>query len=787
MPPFFGMAKKLVHKMKTLILLLLCFSTLKAEISVSFPDSTFAYSKTTTNYVTLPVKIADVDSAHELFSFQFHFFYHYDGIKVTNVTLLQSGNFEFSVKPDGELENEIVSGACILNSQLVGNSTLLNVTFEIPPNTNSGTSKNITWADFSITPNLPQIQLSGGNLTIAKQGDFDQNNVTDSLDAKILLKKIVQKSTLNGYQKFVADFDANGKIQPFDAAKILEFVEFGFYETEIPSFATPTFTGNFFATNTFPFNLSLNLQNAVSVASLSGKIKFSKTDFSLDSLKIGNFNNFLFEQRNLETQDSTEIFFAFASGNSFLSGNLKLSDFFLTTEKANKQSTFSLENFTTNTETNTQNALFSVNLVPSNDSLEFYFSGKNFYELKNNSNPSVNLFLNQTNNLDTLTLELEFETEKTQLTNIRSPYFEQVYKTENQYGAKITAVTEFPTNFSGNIFQFSFFVDENASFSGDSLKISLVKITANLPNTVILKEKTSLLLPFLAGDFDKNNLVNQNDFNGLLVSLAGFSDFTDFEKNAVDFDKSKNLTSFDAFLLQNFLGNKPLNFDQIFEGKIFLENQQNLLEGEKIILKISSQNSKNILSLRGKIEFNSEKLDFLNLPLENVSNFKLAKISSDEIGFCFVNFDSLLKTDTTFLEIFFTSNDTGNVIFSLEDLEANGILTNENSELELKLLFNGNLNELKVGLLFPNPVGCETCLKLNLPNQNTSDFEFELFNVLGQKVWSKKEIFQTPETVSFRLVDSENKRLASGTYFLRVSGKNEGKTFRKTKKFTVLR
>lgn len=771
-----------------IFLLTVHFSLLTAQLSfaqltASFPDSSFTFfSETQTTQTTIPIWILDADTSHQAISFDFNFYYKFGDLQVSNVEMIPSGTFEFSVNPDGQNENEIVSGAGVLNSELIGDVHLFDVTFEIPTNLASGFEKKINWVNFRFTPNQPQINLENGVLTLAKNGDLDKSNVLDSTDAIILLDKIAQKSSFSAFQSFVSDFDGNGKIQAFDGSKILEFVKFGQINPDIFSFTTSNFEGENFAVNSIPYSFKLLLNGSVSINSLSAKIRIPSSDFVLDSVKVlDDFSSFVNSVNTKDENGFIQINFALASENSLLNGDLELLEVFLTPSQVTQSTEFVLSQLVTNVANESDTKSFEIEIIEysNNDTLDLIFSDSLFSEM--NENFELSLFTPRISSfwqIENLIFEIHFPTSKFNLESFTSPYFEDLSRRTEVDKIEIRGKTTQPKDFTGNLFEFVFSSNNEQLLPKDQnqFEIKNLTIASNFPFQFI--ENQASLVSFKKGDLNADNSVDSKDFSELIERLSLFGTFDEFETKTVDFDNSETVSSFDASLLLKFLNSQNTNISKNFEGSHNFIFPNTTLNFESFTLKFFLLETRNVFSASGKISWNESDFKLFK------SNFSSSDTSFyfawNDFGFCFAS-QNQIQGEVFELELLPLKE--GDLEILVENFEINGI--QQPSQIFLiSVKKNSKASEMVFGFPYPNP-NKNGILSVNI-FEIFDEISYEIFNTLGQEIIAKKQV-QTTSQIEIPLLNSERKKLANGVYFLTLEGKTETKTKKVKRIFTILR
>lgn len=771
-----------------IFLLTVHFSLLTAQLSfaqltASFPDSSFTFfSETQTTQTTIPIWISDADTSHQAISFDFNFYYKFGDLQVSNVEMIPSGTFEFSVNPDGQNENEIVSGAGVLNSELIGDVHLFDVTFEIPTNLASGFEKKINWVNFRFTPNQPQINLENGVLTLAKNGDFDKSNEVDSTDAILLLDKITSQKQFSGYQNFVSDFDKNGKIQAFDVSKILEFVRFGQFNPDIFSFTIPEFEAENFAVNSTPYSLKINLKNSVSLNSVSAKLKIPIQDFAIDSVKFGNhFSLFLQTFAINEENDFSEINFGLSSSNNLLNGDLNFVEIFLNPLKSQNSSEIILSELVTNIEPEQTDKIFEIEILENsnNDTLDLIFSDSLFSET--NENFELSLFTPRISSfwqIENLIFEIHFPTSKFSLESFTSPYFEDLSRRTEVDKIEIRGKTTQPKDFTGNLFEFVFSSNNEQLLPKDQnqFEIKNLTIASNFPFQLI--ENQASLVSFKKGDLNADNSVDSKDVSELIERLSLFGTFDDFETKTVDFDNSETVSSFDASLLLKFLKSQNTNISKNFEGSHNFIFPNTTLNFESFTLKFFLLETRNVFSASGKISWNESDFKLFK------SNFSSSDTSFhfawNNFGFCFAS-QNQIQGEVFELELLPLKE--GDLEILVENFEINGI-QQPSQKFLISVKKNSKASEMVFGFPYPNP-NKNGILSVNIFEKFDEIF-YKIFNTLGQEIVAKKQV-QTTSQIEIPLLNSERKKLANGVYFLTLEGKTETKTKKVKRIFTILR
>ncbi len=99
-------------------------------------------------------------------------------------------------------------------------------------------------------------------------------------------------------------------------------------------------------------------------------------------------------------------------------------------------------------------------------------------------------------------------------------------------------------------------------------------------------------------------------------------------------------------------------------------------------------------------------------------------------------------------------------------IENDGLLTNDNTELQLPLIFT-------IGQNYPNPFNPYTKFDYNI--YHTNDVSLKIYDILGNEIYTVYNGTRTPGSyrVTWRGVDNNNKPVASGVYLYQlVSGDN---------------
>lgn len=767
----------------TFLVILLFSQNSFSQLTVSLPDSSYTFFSTEqVTETTIPVWVSNAETSHQAISFDFNLYYKLGNLRVTQVSMIQPGNFEFSVNPDGQNENEVVSGAGVLNSELVGNVHLLNLIFENPSNLPSGFEKKIEWVNFRFTPKQPQVILESGVLTLAKNGDFDKNNEIDSTDAVLLLKKLTSKQQFSGFQTFVSDFDENGKIQTFDCAKILEFANFGTFTPQIFSFTISEFEAENFAVNSSPYSFKINLNNSVSLNSVSTKIIIPNQDFAVDSVKFGNdFSTFLQSYDFKIENEFTNINLGLASSNKLLNGNLELVEIFLTPLQTKNSSQLILSELTTNIEPEQTDRILEIEILENsvNDTLNLFFLESKFFELNEQFvlsifTPRISSFW-QIKNFD---FEIHFPTSKFNLVAFSSNYFEEISPMTQTDKIEIRGKTNLPKDFTGKLFEFIFSTNEEKFFSKDSFKFEIQELQT-VPNFPFeLKKSQVTLTSYKKGDFDANNFTNQDDVRELMTKLSKFETFDEYQIKTVDFDNSESITSFDASLFLRFLNGESTNISKGFSDSHFLKVQDSILKDESFLVLFSLAQSENIRSVRGRFSFDTSAIKYLRINLLN-SN-PSSEFAWNDFGFCFASSSEDAKNELFSLELL--PLQTGNFEVKLTDFEINGLpQPSQSFTIDVESNFKNGLSPF--GIPYPNPI-FNGFLNVDV----IEDFDlvkYEIFNLLGKSVVSEKATLNKNRLV-IKLLNQNKNRLASGVYFLKLSGKTQTSTKEQTNVFTIL-
>ncbi|KAA3601484.1 MAG: T9SS C-terminal target domain-containing protein [Calditrichaeota bacterium] len=759
-----------------------------AQLTASFPDSSFTFfSESQITETTIPVWISNADTSHQAISFDFNFYYKLGDLRVKNVSMIPSGSFEFSVNPDGQNENEVVSAAGVLNSELVGNIHLLDVTFEIPTNLHSGFERKIDWVNFRFTPKQPQIILEDGVLTLAKNGDFDKSNELDSTDAILLLDKLTSNGQFSGYHNFVSDFDRNGKIQAFDCAKILEFAQSGVFTPEIFSFTVSDFEGETFATTFTPYSFKINLNNSVSLNAVSAKVQIPNSDFVLDSVKISNdFSGFINSISSTIENEFWEINLGLASSNKIVNGNLTLCEIFLTPIQSKSSTEITLSNLVTNIEPEQAKKNYQIEILENslNDTLKLFFAETKFIEM--GEEVKLSIFTPRISSfwqVEDVNFEIHFPISKMKLESFSSNYFEDISKrTFEDFIQFVTHETN-PKDFSGNLMEFTFSPISENLIPKDSVifQVREFRILSEDPNTEfphIFLENNSLLIPYKLGDFNGDNISNQTDFQSSLTKLSLFEKFDDFETKTIDFDNSEDITSFDLSLLLKFLNNQDTNLSKSFEGSHNFIFPDSTLKFKSFLLKLNLTEARNIFGGRGKISWKESDFRLLNSNFSN-SDTSLG-FAWNNFGFCFAS-QNPIQNEVFELELLPLKE--GDLEISIKDLEINGISQNSQN-LTIFVKENSETSELIFSLPYPNP-NLNGVLKVDI-FEDFDSVNFEIFNILGQRVLKGEQIPNSSK-IEIPLLNSKNKRLANGVYFLNLKGNSLTNSKERNRSFTILK
>ena len=99
-------------------------------------------------------------------------------------------------------------------------------------------------------------------------------------------------------------------------------------------------------------------------------------------------------------------------------------------------------------------------------------------------------------------------------------------------------------------------------------------------------------------------------------------------------------------------------------------------------------------------------------------------------------------------------------------IENDGLLTNDNTELQLPLIFT-------IGQNYPNPFNPDTKFDYNI--YHTNDVSLKIYDILGNEIYTVYSGTRTPGSyrATWRGVDNNNKPVASGVYLYQlVSGDN---------------
>ena len=99
-------------------------------------------------------------------------------------------------------------------------------------------------------------------------------------------------------------------------------------------------------------------------------------------------------------------------------------------------------------------------------------------------------------------------------------------------------------------------------------------------------------------------------------------------------------------------------------------------------------------------------------------------------------------------------------------IENDGLLTNDNTELQLPLVFT-------IGQNYPNPFNPDTKFDYNI--YHTNDVSLKIYDILGNEIYTVYNGTRTPGSyrATWRGVDNNNKPVASGVYLYQlVSGDN---------------
>ena len=99
-------------------------------------------------------------------------------------------------------------------------------------------------------------------------------------------------------------------------------------------------------------------------------------------------------------------------------------------------------------------------------------------------------------------------------------------------------------------------------------------------------------------------------------------------------------------------------------------------------------------------------------------------------------------------------------------IENDGLLTNDNTELQLPLIFT-------IGQNYPNPFNPDTKFDYNI--YHTNDVSLKIYDILGNEIYTVYNGTRTPGSyrATWRGVDNNNKPVASGVYLYQlVSGDN---------------
>ena len=99
-------------------------------------------------------------------------------------------------------------------------------------------------------------------------------------------------------------------------------------------------------------------------------------------------------------------------------------------------------------------------------------------------------------------------------------------------------------------------------------------------------------------------------------------------------------------------------------------------------------------------------------------------------------------------------------------IENDGLLTNDNTELQLPLIFT-------IGQNYPNPFNPDTKFDYNI--YHTNDVSLKIYDILGNEIYTVYTGTRTPGSyrATWRGVDNNNKPVASGVYLYQlVSGDN---------------
>ncbi len=634
--------------------------------------------------------------------------------------------------------------------------------------------------NFRFTPKQPQIILENGVLTLAKNGDFDKNNVVDSNDAKLLLEKLASKEQFTGFQAFVSDFDKNGKIQAFDCAKILEFSEFGIFTPEIFSFTIPEFEAEDFAVNSSTYSLKVKLNNSVSLNSVSATVKIPQ-EFAIDSVKIGtDFSSFLQTQSIKVENEFSNINLGLASSNNLLNGNLEFAEIFLTPLQTKNSSQIILSDLVTNIEPEQTDKILEMEILENsnNDSLDLIFSDSKFVGM--NEQFELSLFTKRISSfwqVKDLVFEIHFPTSKFSLESFSSNYFEDISRATQIDKIEIRAKTTIPKDFSGNLFEFVFSSIERNLLPKENnlLEIKELKIDSNFPFQFL--ENQANLISFKEGDLNVDNSTNQNDVQELMTQLSKFEIFDEFETKTVDFDNSETVNSFDASLLMRLLDGDSINISKNFSDSHFLNFPDSTLKNESFSILFSMAESENIRSVRGK--FNLDKSAFKHFRTNFLGSTLNSEFTFNNFGFCFA---SSSETKNELFSFGILPLQTGDFEITLTDFEINGIA--QPSQTFTITVKENDGNELSpFGFPYPNPIS-NGILKVDT-FEKFETVNYEIFNLLGKSIDSKK-VIPNQNRIEIQMLSKNRKKLANGTYFLKLEGKTQTSTNEQIKIFTIL-
>ena len=352
---------------------------------------------------------------------------------------------------------------------------------------------------------------------------------------------------------------------------------------------------------------------------------------------------------------------------------------------------------------------------------------------------------------------------------------------------------------NGELFRLKLVVSDTAS---GFLPVTIKSVIFDTGKAAV--EKTSggiKIVSELPGDVDLNDIVQAFDASLILKYLVGLVDLDHVQLKNANVSSDTTVSALDATLiLQRVVGivdSLPVDTssDSLLAGGTIEMMDQQIQPGDTISIPLFLQDSKNILSFKGTVEFNSDDITFQDLIWpKGLDNFSFEQNNTlNEIRFAGAGTKPVNAVNKLVILKFVVN---GNFEKEETVVSVTKFRFNESSKLQggqtATLFRNALLVEDRRGAdperfelmqNYPNPFNPETMIQYQLAQKG--DVEIVIYNLLGEKIIS---LFHGLQGAGFHQLiwDGKNElgtHVSSGVYIYHIKTEK----FVSSKKMLLLR